>query len=287
MKIKFNNHLRKLTMSILLILVSYTAVFAKISKVHELNNKHELVMPLIKGELTPIVISGYNEINYVLPVSAPITVSFTYDQTAWCKPVAYTLNPSPIINGTTYDELEPSSNLNARYVAKPNGFSWKRIASEAGIPCTVSGTGCGIGSLLLSSDNGRISAFLSDPGEYLVTVLLKDETTLTTTITINVKPNATLTRTNKTIYDVSPSTISGTIITSQIGKTLTLTIGEYIGLSQTTTHVVNGTTTQTIDAIRGPIGRFDWEKSVSPRNLTAGSQEIYTYKLDSLEVEGS
>jgi len=62
MKTTFNNYFRNFTISIVLILFSYTAVFAKKSLVIESNNNYGVVMPLIKGDLSPTIKGEINPI---------------------------------------------------------------------------------------------------------------------------------------------------------------------------------------------------------------------------------
>jgi len=174
MKITFNNHLRRLTISILLILVSYTGVFAKFSKVHELNNKHELVMSLIKGELTPILLKADLTVDsktlnpqLVLITTpeilmAPVgTATFTYTYSPFCLP-----DPTGI--------SEPSApNTSLGILPSFGAYSYKRYSDEYGnlyvAPVgTITGTG-GIGELGFNKNTGAIAHNISEAGIYIVT----------------------------------------------------------------------------------------------------------------------
>lgn len=278
-------------MSILLILVSYTTVFAKHSKVYEFDNKHELVIPLIKGELTPILLKGdltsdNNALNnavdvFVVPGNLlTSTLTFyladangnptTITGTQFCLPSLTGISIPNTANGT---------------ISTTGVYSFTRISDENGVACSTLSNTCGIGGIGFNPDNGRISHAISQAGVYIMKRTYPDGNYETVTITINAKPDATITQSNQIIYSGSSKTITGVVTTPVTGTSYTVTIRETYGVISNI-YTYTGTTTSTFDSNRGLIGTSTFTFTVSPTNTVTGTTINYTYQVIDLTSGG-
>ena len=134
MQTKLIKNLCKISVSILLMLISYSTTFAKISNENLINSNNENVVSLIKGELTPMLLPENSRDNYVLPFATILTstptASLVYDVATFCIPA----------QGYSYPTISGTATLSS--TSTP--YSWRRIADHvsakiAFIVCFVNG----------------------------------------------------------------------------------------------------------------------------------------------------
>ena len=265
--------MRNFIISIGLIFFSYTAVFAKDVALNESNN-YEHVVPLIKGELTPILLTAdltlnVNPINSaIIAIAPPIgTITYTTTEGGLVDATQFCL---PDLEGISW----PNTPVGTITLTGAGAYSYVRTSD-------------GTGGLNLNNISGKISHNSSDPGIYLVTRAYVDGSYETATITVNSKPVATLTASNQTIYSGQSTTITGVVTFDLPNIPYSITVLETYG-AITRSYTVTGTTTTITSTLRGTYGTDIFSVSVSPTNtIISTTNPVHTFVLTDISTTSS
>ena len=156
MKIQFNKHLQRISLSILLIIFSYVSAFATNPNLEELKNKQELVTFRLLGKLTPMSVddNNSNSLIFDLPLIPPVTITSTS-----------TLQYKPTPTGTATTTI-------LTWCEGDAGYGYPVL--DAGVPLggiysvTVLDNG-NTGNLSLNPSTGEFSQLVSSSGNFLIT----------------------------------------------------------------------------------------------------------------------